>query len=153
MSKEKTYTYITVKDNIYIEKEITSSAKRIGRKILEAKGINLDILDDKIFNTKGKVYIEKNLVRDMILEVLTEVEGKLKPIRSNFNMGRPKISYPELWEWYYTQWKNKSITALECMANLEVKKTTFYKLVKQYEEMEKMLSDVTNKIMKKKGVK
>lgn len=48
--------------------------------------------------------------------------------------GRPAINYPPLWEMYYTQWKSKSITAKECMEQLELKRSSFYKLVKEYEE-------------------
>lgn len=50
------------------------------------------------------------------------------------HLGRPKIEYPELWEWVYTQWKKGDITAKSAMEQLDLKRNTFYRLVKKYEE-------------------
>ena len=49
------------------------------------------------------------------------------------HLGRPKAEYPNNWKQVYEQWKQKQITGVQAMELLELKKTTFYKLVKQYE--------------------
>lgn len=48
--------------------------------------------------------------------------------------GRPKICFPNDFGKYYTAWKNGSITATQCIKELNLKRTSFYKLVKQYEK-------------------
>lgn len=48
--------------------------------------------------------------------------------------GRPPITFPKLWDFYYNEWKNNKITAKECMEQLDLKRNSFYKLVKQHEE-------------------
>jgi len=48
-------------------------------------------------------------------------------------LGRPTAEYPSDWNKVYKQWKDNKVTAVQAMQLLEMKKTTFYKLVKQYE--------------------
>lgn len=52
------------------------------------------------------------------------------------HLGRPPVQYPENWMDVYNQWKDGLITAKIAMDTLDMKRTTFYKLVKQYEEKE-----------------
>lgn len=40
------------------------------------------------------------------------------------------------WKSIYAEWKNKKITAKAAMEQLDLKRTTFYKLVSKYEEVE-----------------
>lgn len=51
--------------------------------------------------------------------------------------GRRPIDYPKSWDKYYTMYKNKTIKGREAMKLLELKKSTFYKLVKEYEANKK----------------
>lgn len=51
--------------------------------------------------------------------------------------GRKPIDYPKNWDKYYTMYKNKTIKGNEAMKLLELKKTTFYKLVNEYEANKK----------------
>ena len=53
-------------------------------------------------------------------------EGKFK--------GRKPIDYPENWNEIYTKWKNRELTAKEAMSILKLKRNTFYKLLKKFEE-------------------
>jgi len=46
--------------------------------------------------------------------------------------GRPSIKYPYLWDMYHIQWENGDITEKEMMNWLGLKRTTLYKLSKQY---------------------
>lgn len=96
---------------------------------------------------------EQSWVFDMVNNILIEVMGAIAEDEHNRILerqregieaykrrndgkgaGRPAITFPPLWEIYYTQWKSKSITAKECMDYLQLKRNSFYKLVKLYEE-------------------
>ncbi|MPQ32456.1 recombinase family protein [Clostridium estertheticum] len=48
--------------------------------------------------------------------------------------GRKVIEYPSEWIDVYTKYKNRKLQGNEAMELLGLKRTTFYKLVKQYEE-------------------
>jgi len=48
-------------------------------------------------------------------------------------LGRPKADYPSNWNEVYKLWKAELITAKIAMDTLDMKRTTFYKLIKQYE--------------------
>lgn len=47
--------------------------------------------------------------------------------------GRKKIDFPTEWESTYSKWKNREITANKAMEILNLKRTTFYKLLNEYE--------------------
>lgn len=48
--------------------------------------------------------------------------------------GRPPITFPKQWNLYYKEWKDKKITAKKCMEELGLKRNSFYKLVKEFED-------------------
>lgn len=48
--------------------------------------------------------------------------------------GRKKIDYPENWQDIYSRWKNRELKGNEAMEQLNLKRTTFYKLINQYEK-------------------
>ena len=54
------------------------------------------------------------------------------------NYGRPKIKKPSNWDEVIGQWKSGEITAVEAMRQMELKKSTFYKL--QKEELQRVQS-------------
>lgn len=56
---------------------------------------------------------------------IAKKEGKYK--------GRKKIDYPKNWEEVYPKWKNKEINGKKAMEMLGLKRTTFYKLIGEYE--------------------
>ena len=64
-----------------------------------------------------------------------DVNGKEKrfSLKTGRPTGRPLAEFPDNWECVYYQWKNKEIKAIEAMQLLDVKKNTFYNLVKRYE--------------------
>lgn len=51
--------------------------------------------------------------------------------------GRKKIDFPSNWEEVYKLWQTREITSVEAMERLNIKKTTFYKLVKEYKQESK----------------
>ena len=48
--------------------------------------------------------------------------------------GHPKVTVTEMFKEAYASWKAREITAVKAMQEICIKKTTFYKLVREYEE-------------------
>lgn len=73
--------------------------------------------------------LERDYIKDRQREGIdiAKKQGKFK--------GRKSIEYPKQWDKYYKMMKDGSIKAVDVMKILNLKKTTFYKLVKQYEQM------------------
>lgn len=63
-----------------------------------------------------------------------QAEGIAAAKEKGAHMGRPKADYPIMWEETYKKWKDGEITATKGMELLQLKRTTFYKLVKMFEE-------------------
>lgn len=87
------------------------------------------------------------MVNNVLIEVLSTIaEEERKKIKerqkegiemaklNGKQLGRPAINYPANWEEVYTKWKAGRITAVKSMELLQLKKTTFYKLVKEYQQ-------------------
>lgn len=49
-------------------------------------------------------------------------------------MGRKEIDYPSNWKEIYDKYKHRELTGTKAMEMLALKRNTFYKLVKEYEE-------------------
>jgi DNA invertase Pin-like site-specific DNA recombinase len=88
-----------------------------------------------------------NFVSNLVLEVLSfvaeqerqnikqrQAEGIAIAKAQGKHLGRPKTEYPKEFKEVYEQWKNGATTGVKAMEQLGIKKTTFYKLVKEYEE-------------------
>ena len=115
----------------------------------KSKGVRVKILDiptTLMDIDKGQEWII-DMINNIIIEVLGAVaEEERNKIRSRqaegiaaakdkgVKFGRPKAEYPKDFIPTYRQWKEGSLKAVEVMRLLGLKKTTFYKLVKQYEE-------------------
>ena len=56
----------------------------------------------------------------------------LKERNNGKGIGRPKITIPEGFEEVYNNWKAREITEKVAMEQLGLKRTTFYRLVKEY---------------------
>ena len=59
--------------------------------------------------------------------------GKRKSSKTGRVVGRPCVDFPKEWESVYRRWKSKEIKAVEAMKILNLKKNSFYTLVKRYE--------------------
>lgn len=57
---------------------------------------------------------------------IAKAEGKFK--------GRKEIDYPKNWTEIYLIWKSRELSSNDAMEQLGLKRNTFYKLVKEYEE-------------------
>lgn len=109
--------------------------------------INIIVIDTPILNTKDKSDLEKSLISNIVFELLSYMAEKerlkirsrqtegiaiLKAKNGGKGIGRPKAEYPKRWDEIYKQWEARDITAVKAMEQLELKKNTFYKLVKEY---------------------
>lgn len=108
---------------------------------LNVKGVQFVSLKEKIDTTTptgifmltifGAVaQLEREYIKERQAEgiAVAKLEGKYK--------GRKAIEYPKHWKKYYEMYKAGTIKAVDVMKLLGLKKTTFYKLVKQYEGRE-----------------
>lgn len=120
---------------------------------LQSKGINIMVIDTPILNTEGKSDLEKNLISNIVFELLSYMAEKerikikqrqregieaLKKRNGGKGIGRPSINYPSNWIEVYTKLKNGEINGIKAMQELNLKKTTFYKLMKEYENNKKV---------------
>lgn len=87
-----------------------------------------------------------DMVNNILIEVLgtiaeqerettlkRQAEGIAAAREKGVDFGRPKIEYPSDWAQVYVTWKSGGISARMAMERLGLKKTTFYKLVREYE--------------------
>ncbi|MCD7777807.1 MAG: recombinase family protein [Clostridiales bacterium] len=115
----------------------------------KANGIRLKILD--IPTTLIELPKEQDWIFEMINNILIEVlssiaEQERRTIRQRQregieaakikgkHLGRYRTKFPEEWEIYYSMWAEKSISSKEFRAKVNLKKTTFYKLLNSYRE-------------------
>lgn len=62
-----------------------------------------------------------------------QAEGIAAAREKGRTLGRPRTEYPPQWAEIYARWREGQITAVAAMKELGMKRTTFYKLVRQYE--------------------
>ena len=133
------------------------SLDRFGRnkeKILEEwndiiKHIQADIvvLDMPLLDTTQYKDSLGTLIADLVLQILSwmaeeerkrirtrQREGIDLALQNGVAFGRPKATVTEEFKQVYHRWKNGEMTAVKAMEELGIKKTTFYKLVKEYEK-------------------
>lgn len=119
------------------------------------RGINIIVIDTPILNTANRTDLEKKLIANIVFELLAYLaekerekmrqrqrEGIEVAKKAGKHLGRPRIDYAtlskqqkELIKQYYPQWQKGEITAVKFMEILGLKKNTFYKVMKQYENL------------------
>ena len=136
------------------------SLDRLGRNKIEVKqelenlratGVNIRILDIPTtlmdFGQYGDMQRGiMEMVNNILIEVLSSMaESERRTIRKRQaegiaaakargkHLGRPKLDLPDNWIAVYQRWQNKEITAVAAMQELDMKKTSFYKLVRLYQ--------------------
>lgn len=88
----------------------------------------IDMINNIIIEVLGAVAEEeRNKIRSRQAEGIAAAKDK------GVKFGRPRVSFPPLWADVYPKYKSKEITGVDAMKMLNLKKTTFYKLVKEYE--------------------
>ena len=62
------------------------------------------------------------------------MEGVAVAVTEGKYKGRKPIGAPKLWDKYYKIMSDGNISGVDVMKILDLKKTTFYKLINQYED-------------------
>ena len=127
----RNYTEI-MKQWQYITQEIKADIRVLDMPLLDTRN-NGDSLDSRF-------------VADLVLQILSYVAQKerenIKVRHSQGiavakelgkHLGRPAAEFPDNWEAVYNEWKSHNITAVQAMKQTNLKKNTFYNLVKRYE--------------------
>ena len=108
---------------------------------IQKMGVDIVIIDTPLLNTKEKSDLEKNLICSIVFELLAytaekerrkirtrQAEGIKLALDRGVKFGRPETTLPENYAKVIGLWQSGSITAVEAMRRLGLKKTTFYKL-------------------------
>lgn len=122
------------------------------RELTQDKKIDIAVLDMPLLNTSAYKNLEgiETLISDIILQLLSymaederkrinirQKEGVEAARRNGIKFGRKKIDVPEQFPSTYNDWKANQITAVTAMDQLGMKRNTFYRRVKEYEESQK----------------
>lgn len=122
--------------------------------LIDAK-IHVVVIDIPILDTRKYEKLEGigQLIMDLVLQILSwlaeeerkgikqaQAEGIAEAKKKGKHLGRPKINLDALTgmqrgilDAEYSNWKNSELSAVEFMKKLDLKKNTFYKIVKEYE--------------------
>ena len=113
------------------------------------KNIQADIvvLDMPLLDTTQFKDSLGTFIADLVLQILSwmaeeerdrirkrQREGIDLALQNGVAFGRSKVQTTEEFKEVYNRWKAGEMTAVKVMGELGVKKTTFYKLVKEYEK-------------------
>lgn len=114
---------------------------------LKNKGVRLVALNLPTTQIQTDDNLMLETINNIVIELYTmmaqqEIETREKRQREGIDQaldkgvkfGRTAIDYPDEWETIYNMVKNKEITSVRAMGMLGLKKTTYFKLKKQYEE-------------------
>ncbi len=140
-------------DTLYI-----ASLDRLGRnktqvleemQTLKNLGVRLVVLDlpTTMMDVPDKNKWVIDMINALLIEVMTTIaeqerhtirqrqaEGIAAAKTRGKKLGRPVAEFPSDWARIYGIWKNGSLTATQAMQMLDMKRSTFYKLVKEYEK-------------------
>ena len=116
---------------------------------IKRNGIQLKILDlptSLITVPEGQTWILE-LITNILIEVLSsmaeqerltirkrQAEGIAAAKKKGKHLGRPKLKIPEDFQEVYERWKNHEITAKWAMKKLQVSSSSFYRMVKEFED-------------------
>lgn len=113
------------------------------------KNIEADIvvLDMPLLDTTQYKDSMGTFIADLVLQILSwmaeeerqrirkrQREGIDLALQNGIQFGRPAVFVSEEFKEVYRKWKSKELTAVEAMQKAGVKKTSFYKLVRAFEE-------------------
>lgn len=115
------------------------------------KGADIVVIDMPLLDTRQHKDLLGDFISNLILQVLSYVaqqetdfrkqrqaEGIAIAKEQGKHLGRPQAEYPSNWNEEYQAWKAGEQTAKVTMEQLGLKRTTFYKLVKQCEEQKEL---------------
>ncbi|TWH78153.1 recombinase family protein [Sedimentibacter saalensis] len=147
--------YLTLKNSLLRDGDtlVIKELDRLGRNMdmiknewqeIQSNGIDIAVLDTPILNTKNKSDLEKKLIANIVFELLAymaekerikikarQAEGIAIAKSKGLYKGRKKI-VNENFKNVYNDWKKGKLTAVKAIEMLEMKKSTFYRRVKEY---------------------
>lgn len=116
---------------------------------ITSKGADIVVIDMPLLDTRQHKDLLGDFISNLILQVLSYVAQQETEFRKQRQMegikiakeqgkhlGRPQAELPDNFEQEYKLWKEGQQTAKATMEQLGLKRTTFYKLVKQYENQQ-----------------
>ena len=134
---------------------VVVSLDRIGRNYTEIQqewkhitqtlGANIKVLDMPLLDTSAdNNNLDRRFMADLVLQILSYVaererlnikarqaQGIKIALEKGIHFGRVAIAKPEGWDAVVSKVKDGSMTATAAMKELNLKRTTFYKLLKQ----------------------
>lgn len=115
------------------------------REITNVIKANIKVIDMPVLDTTRTDGLIGQVISDIVLQLLgyvaeqersfikqRQAEGIKLAKQKGKKLGKPPIQYPDNWNEVYKIWQNKEITAREAMKRMNLKPTSFYKLVKMY---------------------
>lgn len=106
---------------------------------------NIKVLDLPMLDTTRTEGLIGQVISDIVLQLLgyvaeqeraflkqRQAEGIKIAKEKGKRLGKPPIEYPDNWKKVYSIWQNKEITARDAMKRMNLKPTSFYKLVNMY---------------------
>ena len=109
--------------------------------------MDIRVADMPILDTSKDKNLMGQVISDVVLALLSYVaesdweerhelqrQGIEVAKEQGRHLGRPRVTYPDNWEELYGKWKEKDISSKEAMTILGLKKDSFYRLVKKWEE-------------------
>lgn len=116
------------------------------RELTKEKGVDIVVLDMPLLDTTNHKDSLGSLISDLVLQILSwmaeeerekirtrQREGIDAALKRGVKFGREKVTLPDSFDEIYQMWKQGDITATKAMKQLNLRKTTFYKLVKEFE--------------------
>lgn len=111
---------------------------------LRQMGIDIVVLDMAVLSTADKSDLDKSLIASIVFELLAylsekerikiksrQAEGIAIAKAKGVSLGRPAVTIPQGFDEEVRKWKSGEQTATATMQALNLKRTTFYKLVKE----------------------
>ena len=121
------------------------------RKITKEIGADICVLDMPLLDTTaGDGSLDQRFIADLVLQILAYVSEKERQsikerqrqgieaakLRGK-KFGRPKVAVPDNFDKTFSEWRSGSITAKEAMKRTGLKPSTFYRLVRTHEKLDK----------------
>ena len=143
---------------------VVTELKRFGRNyreiyqewhhITKEIGADIKVTSMPILDTTQSKELVGQLITDVVLAVFAYVADEDWAERHELqrqgievakaegrHLGRPKVQFPENWGEWYPKWAAGEVTASEAMRQMGIKKDSFYRLAKRYEENSSNLED------------
>lgn len=151
--------YRSLVDNVLREGDllVVTELKRFGRnyreiykewyhitKVIKA---NVKVTSMPILNTDQSQELIGQVVSDVVLALFAYIadedwserhelqrQGIEVAKKGGRHLGRPRVEYPQSWQEWYPKWIAGKISAVDAMREMDLKKDSFYRLVKKHEK-------------------